>query len=127
MDTKDLKGNKDNKDNKPQFDRKDYLDIKEIMSQYDLSDMRIRTCIRNKTLKSILVFVGQTKTQQHLVHINDVIEWRQNSQKRSKRSDNRNKYVIYCDDSEKDQIDLLIKDNKMTIPTIERANMKKTI
>jgi hypothetical protein len=127
MDTKDLKGNKDNKDNKPQFDRKDYLDIKEIMEEYGLSDMRIRTCIRNKTLKSILVFVGQTKTQQHLVHINDVIEWRENSSKRSKRSDNRNKYVIYCDDSEKDQISLLIKENKMTIPTIERANMKKTI
>jgi Ca2+-binding EF-hand superfamily protein len=124
MDTKELK---DNKDNKPQFNRKDYLDIKEIMEEYGLSDMRIRTCIRNKTLKSILVFVGQTKTQQHLVHINDVIEWRENSSKRSKRSDNRNKYVIYCDDSEKEQISLLIKENKMTIPTIERANMKKTI
>jgi hypothetical protein len=118
MDTKDLKGNK------AQFDRKDYLDIKEIMEEYGLSDMRVRTCIRNKTLKSILIFVGQTKTQQHICHKNDVIAWRNKSNQHTKRNDGRNKYNVYCTPSEKVMLDQLMLDNKIQLP-IGLANSKK--
>ena len=140
MDTKDLntlkgllaqyelkgkKGQLDFKEFKDKVDNKEFFDIKGIEDLLDLSHMRINNSIRNGSLRSKLTKFPNSNQVHHICHIYDIGDWRSKISKGSKRSDSRNKYVIYCDKDELDKVSRILKENNMTIPTIKRANVKK--
>lgn len=106
------------------MDTEKLLSIKDICRLYGLSDMRVRAAIRKGQFKTTLGLVSGTKTPKHYAKPVDVENWRKASTTHTKRMDGRNKYSIYATKEEKEVLDRLLSENKLSLP-LNFANRKK--
>jgi hypothetical protein len=122
--TKEVIGSKSSNIKEDKVDTEKLLSIKDICRLYGLSDMRVRAAIRKGQFKTTLGLVSGTKTPKHYAKPVDVENWRKASTTHTKRMDGRNKYSIYATKEEKEVLDRLLSENKLSLP-LNFANRKK--
>lgn len=106
------------------------LTIDDMARLTGLSAQYIRVCIRNKMIPTVLVPVREgVSTKHHLAKVSDFELFRDRQNTRSRRADNRNKWVIYMTPVESVRIKQLLRENGYVdvAETITTANPLKTI
>ena len=100
------------------------LSIKEVCSEFGLSEVYVRRMILKGKLKSEKVEIAKN-TYKHLIERDEVVRWRKTSQGRgSRRDDGRNKFTIYGTPDEISKLQKLLETNKLQTP-IKRSNEKR--
>ena len=99
--------------------------IREICKKYNKSSVWVRRALLQGKLKGHKVQIG-SKTFKWLVKEEDLVNWRKSiTTSPGRRSDGRNKFVIYCTKVEYNELVEVLKTNNLNLP-LRRANLKKT-
>lgn len=102
------------------------LTIKQIAQKYNHSEVYVRRSILKGNLKSTKEKIAKD-TYRHLIDENDYKIWRASTITRSKRTDNRNKYVIYLSPAEHKSLAKLLKSELPALESLlSRANQKSS-
>jgi len=107
------------------------ITLKEAVELSGLSSVYVRRAVLEGKLPSTKVPVGDTKVVRHEIKMSDFEAWRASTTHRGRRSDGRNRYLLYGTPEEIEALKKLLADSsievQITVPNSKRREAKTEV
>lgn len=99
------------------------LSIKQAVARLNISENYLRKSIARGEIAVTKEYIGDSRIPKNWIEDSELERW-QASKTHSKREDGRNKFVLYANADELEQIEKILREAGLNTP-IQRANLKK--